>query len=339
MVPLTGLNRAFVAQGLKVLAGRRNAGLAALCDVARVDQAPGTYHAGFLLGPRVNAGGRVGRSDLGARLLACDEAGEAAELAGQLDAYNRERRDIERAVLDQALEQVESGEAVSDGLVLAAGEGWHAGVIGIVASRLKERTNLPALVVALEDGRGKGSGRSVPGVDLGAAIIAARQKDLLKDGGGHPMAAGLTVARDRLPALRAFLSERLARRMAEIDYVPALGVDAVLQPGAARAELVQRLEEIGPFGVGNPEPRFALPEAQIMGPQVVGENHVRCALLGADGSRLKAIAFRALDTALGDALLRRQGLPLHLAGKLRLDAWAGGDAVQFIIEDAAAVRG
>ena len=339
VVPLTGLNRAFVAQGLKVLAGRRNAGLAALCDVARIDQAPGTYHAGFLLGPRVNAGGRVGRSDLGARLLACDEAGEAAELAGQLDAYNRERRDIERAVLDQALEQVESGEAVSDGLVLAAGEGWHAGVIGIVASRLKERTNLPALVVALEDGRGKGSGRSVPGVDLGAAIIAARQKDLLIDGGGHPMAAGLTVARDRLPALRAFLSERLARRMAEIDYVPALGVDAVLQPGAARAELVQRLEEIGPFGVGNPEPRFALPEAQIMGPQVVGENHVRCALLGADGSRLKAIAFRALDTALGEALLRRQGLPLHLAGKLRLDAWAGGDAVQFIIEDAAAVRG
>ncbi len=339
VVPLTGLNRAFVAQGLKVLARRRNAGLAALSDVARLDQTPGTYHAGFLLGPRINAGGRVGRSDLGARLLACDDPGEAAELAAQLDGYNSERREIERGVLDQALAQVESGEATSDGLVLAAGEGWHPGVIGIVASRLKERTNLPALVVALEGDIGKASGRSVPGVDLGAAVIAARQSGLLINGGGHPMAAGLTVAKDQLAALRAFLSERLARRMAEIAYRPALGIDAVLQPGAARADLVQRLEEIGPYGVGNPEPRFVLPEAQILGPQVVGENHVRCTLLGTDGARLKAIAFRALDSALGEVLLRRQGLPLHLAGKLRLDNWAGGDAVQFIIEDVAAVQG
>ena len=343
VVPLTGLNRAFVAQGLKVMAGRRNAGLAALADVARLDQTPGTYHAGFLLGPRVNAGGRVGRSDLGARLLACDEAGEAAELAVELDGYNSERREIERAVLDQALAQVESKQALSDGLVLAAGEGWHPGVIGIVASRLKERTNLPALVVALEDEVGKGSGRSVPGVDLGAAVIAARQSGLLIDGGGHPMAAGLTVAKDRLAELRAFLSERLARRMAEIDYRPALGIDAVLQPGAARADLVQRLEEVGPFGVGNPEPRFVLPGVQVLGPKVVGESHVRATLLGADGARLKAIAFRALDgahdNALGEALLRSGGLPQHLAGKLRLDAWAGGDAVQFIIEDAAPVGG
>ncbi|MDX1574602.1 MAG: single-stranded-DNA-specific exonuclease RecJ, partial [Kiloniellales bacterium] len=337
VVPLTGLNRAFVAQGLKVMAGRRNAGLAALADVARLDQAPGTYHAGFLLGPRVNAGGRVGRSELGARLLACDDPGEAAELAAELDGYNSERREIERAVLDQAMAQVESGQALSEGLVLAAGEGWHPGVIGIVAGRLKERTNLPALVVALEGEVGKGSGRSVPGVDLGAAVIAARQMDLLENGGGHPMAAGLTVARDRLAELRAFLSERLARRMAEIDYRPALGIDAVLQPGAARADLVRRLEEIGPFGVGNPEPRFVVPAAQVLGPQVVGEAHVRATLLGSDGVRLKAIAFRALDGALGKALLRGSGLPLHLAGKLRLDAWAGGDAVQFIIEDAAPV--
>jgi single-stranded-DNA-specific exonuclease len=337
VVPLTGLNRAFVAQGLKVLAGRGNAGLAALCDVARLDEAPGTYHAGFLLGPRVNAGGRVGRADLGARLLACDHAGEAAALAAELDGYNEERRQIERGVLDEALAQVESGAALSDGLVLAAGEGWHPGVIGIVASRLRERTNLPALVVALDDGRGKGSGRSVPGVDLGAAVIAARQSGLLIDGGGHAMAAGLTVAEDRLDALRTFLDRRLARRMAEIDYRPALGLDAVLQPGAARAELVQQLSEIGPFGVGNPEPRFALPEVQVAAPQAVGENHVRCAVVGRDGARLKAIAFRALDTAVGEALLRRRGLPVHLAGKLRLDTWAGGDAVQFIIEDAAAV--
>ena len=339
VVPLTGLNRALVAQGLKVLAGRGNAGLAALCDAARLDEAPGAYHAGFLLGPRVNAGGRVGRADLGARLLACDDAGEAAKLAAELDAYNDERREIEGWVLDQALAQVESGEAVSDGLVLAAGRGWHPGVIGIVASRLRERTNLPALVIALEDGQGKGSGRSVPGVDLGAAVIAARQSELLIDGGGHPMAAGLTVSEDRLPELRAFLDERLARRMAEIDYRPALGIDAVLQPGAAQAGLVQQLAALGPYGVGNPEPRFAIAEGQVLGPQVVGETHVRCTVLGRDGARLKAIAFRALDSAVGGTLLRRQGLPLHLAGKLRLDSWAGGDAVQFIIEDVAAVQG
>ncbi len=339
VVPLTGLNRAFVAQGLKVLAGRGNAGLAALCDVARLDEAPGAYHAGFLLGPRVNAGGRVGRADLGARLLACDDAGEAAKLAAELDGYNSERRDIERWVFDQALAQLESGEAASDGLVLAAGRGWHPGVIGIVASRLRERTNLPALVVALDEGIGKGSGRSVPGVDLGAAVIAARQQGLLEDGGGHPMAAGLTVAEARLPELRAFLDERLARRMAEIDYRPALGIDAVLQPGAAQADLVQQLAALEPYGVGNPEPRFALAEGQVLGPQVVGESHVRCTVLGQDGARLKAIAFRALDSALGEVLLRRQGLPLHLAGKLRLDRWAGGDAVQFIIEDVAAVQG
>ena len=339
VVPLTGLNRAFVAQGLKVLAGRGNAGLAALCDVARLDEAPGAYHAGFLLGPRVNAGGRVGRADLGARLLACDDAGEAAKLAAELDGYNSERRDIERWVFDQALAQLESGEAASDGLVLAAGRGWHPGVIGIVASRLRERTNLPALVVALDEGIGKGSGRSVPGVDLGAAVIAARQQGLLEDGGGHPMAAGLTVAEARLPELRAFLDERLARRMAEIDYRPALGIDAVLQPGAAQADLVQQLAALEPYGVGNPEPRFALAECQVLGPQVVGESHVRCTVLGQDGARRKAIAFRALDSALGEVLLRRQGLPLHLAGKLRLDRWAGGDAVQFIIEDVAAVQG
>ncbi len=339
VVPLTGLNRAFVAQGLKVLGARGNAGLAALIDVARLDEAPGAYHAGFLLGPRVNAGGRVGRADLGARLLACDDGGEAAALAAELDGYNDERREIERAVLDEALAQVESGEAVGDGLVLAASRGWHPGVIGIVAARLRERCNLPALVVALDGDVGKGSGRSVPGVDLGAAVVAARQEGFLIDGGGHAMAAGLTVRADRLPELRDFLDRRLARRMAEIDYRPALGIDAVIQPAAAQAALVERLDALGPYGVGNPEPRFALPEAQVVAPQVVGESHVRCAVLGQDGRRLKAIAFRALDGPLGESLLQRPSLPLHLAGKLRLDRWAGGDAVQFIIEDAAAAGG
>ena len=341
VVPLTGLNRAFVAQGLKILAERRNAGLAALSDVAGIDERPGTFHCGFVLGPRVNAGGRVGEARLGAALLATDDAAEARGLAERLDAYNAERRAIEAEVLDAALAQLEDMPKAGKGagLVLAAGEGWHPGVIGIVASRLKDRFGLPALVIALKDGLGKGSGRSVPGVDLGANVIAARQAGLLINGGGHPMAAGLTVSEAALPELQAFLDERLAKRIATIDYRPAMGFDAVLQPAAASAELLEALARVGPFGVGNAEPRFALPAVRVIRPQVVGENHVRCQLAGADGSRLKGIAFRALDGPLGAALLQAGGLPLHIAGKLRADSWSGPDAVQFIVEDAARLAG
>ena len=339
VVPLSGLNRAFVAQGLKVLARRRNPGLAALSDVAGIDEPPGTYHAGFILGPRVNAGGRVGEAPLGARLLSTDDPGEAAELAMRLDRYNRERREIERGVLDQALELAETEAPGAGGLVLVASEGWHPGVIGIVASRLKERCGLPALVIALAEGVGKGSGRSVPGVDLGASVIAARQAGLLINGGGHPMAAGLTVARDRLAELRAFLDERLARQIRAVNYRPSLGLDGVLQPRAASAELLAALERMAPFGVGNAEPRFAVPAARIGGTRVVGESHLRCTLTGSDGARLKGIAFRAFDSDLGQGLLKAGSLPLHVAGKLRLDSWAGPEAVQLIIDDAAPVRG
>ncbi len=342
VVPLTGVNRAFVAQGLKIMARRGNSGLAALCDAAGVSEPPGTYHAGFLLGPRVNAGGRVGRSDLGARLLASDDRAGAAEIAARLDAYNAERKEIERQVLDQAIEQVER-QAESGGpdraLIFAAAEGWHAGVIGIVASRLKDRYNLPAVVVALEAGVGKGSGRSVPGVDLGACVLAARQAGLLVNGGGHAMAAGLTAAEAAVPALRDFLRERIAARIAVVGYRPALGLDAVVLPGAVSSPLIGSLEGLAPFGVGNAEPRFALPATRVANAQVVGETHVRCRLTGADGGRLNAIAFRALDSALGQRLLQSAGRPLHIAGKLRRDSWRGGDAVQMIIEDAAIAAG
>ena len=341
VVPLTGLNRALVAQGLKVMAARRNAGLVALSDVSRIDEKPGTYHAGFLLGPRVNAGGRVGEAPLGARLLTCDDPGEASEIAARLDGYNAERKQIELQVLDQAIRQVEE-TGPGRGLVVAASEGWHAGVIGIVASRLKERFNRPALVVALEGGVGKGSARSVPGVDLGAAVIAARQEGLLINGGGHPMAAGLTVAQEHLNELTAFLDARLARRLAEIDYQPSLGIDGALKPRGATLELLADLERCGPFGVGNVQPRFALPAVRVSKASVVGENHVRCFLgdaKGSGGGSLKAIAFRALDSDLGPALLQTAGLPLHVAGRLQIDRWGGREGVQFIIEDAAPVSG
>lgn len=340
VVPLTGANRALVAQGLKVLAERRNVGLAALADVAGIDERPGAFHCGYVLGPRVNAGGRVGEASLGARLLATEDKVEGRQIAEQLDRFNAERRDIENQVLDQALAQVERQPAQDRrGLIVAAGAGWHAGVIGIVASRLKERYNLPALVIALDQGVGKGSGRSVPGVDLGAQVIAARQAGLLVNGGGHAMAAGLTVAQSALPALRAFLVDRLAARIEAIGYCPSLGLDGALQPGAASFEMLEHLQRIGPYGVGNPEPRFVLPAVRIQRPQVVGEQHVRCQLLGSDGRRLKGIAFRGLDSALGEGLLKAGALPLHVAGKLRADSWSGPDAVQFIIEDAAPVNG
>jgi single-stranded-DNA-specific exonuclease len=339
VVPLTGVNRALVTQGLKVMAQRRNTGLAALADVAGVKSPPGTYHLGFVLGPRVNAGGRVGRADLGARLLTTADAAEAAAIAAELDRLNRERQAIEQEVLAEALAQAGASRGP---LALAAGEGWHPGVIGIVASRLREATDRPSLVVALdESGRGKGSGRSVPGVDLGAAVTAARQAGLLIDGGGHPMAAGLTVEAARLDELRAFLEARLAPQLEERGEAAGLGLDGALAVGGATAELYDLLAQAGPYGAGNPEPRFALPGVRLVQADVAGEKHVRCLVAAANGGRLRAVAFRSLDGALGPALLqaRQTGRALHLAGHLRADDWRGERRVQFVIEDAAPAAG
>ena len=339
MVPLTGVNRALAAQGLKVLAGRGNVGLAALADVARVDERPGAYHAAYILGPRVNAGGRVGKSDLGARLLATDDADEAAALALRLDAFNTERRAIEAAVEAAALAQVEDSVGDPGPLTVAAGEGWHPGVVGIVASRLVERFRRPALVIAVADGIGRGSGRSVPGVDLGAAVIAARQAGLLVNGGGHPAAAGLTVAADGIAALDEFLAGRLADAVARHGLRPSLGIDGALAVGAATADLVAHLARVGPFGTGNAEPRFAMAGSRIVRADVVGERHVRCVLADDGGGRLNAIAFRSTGGPLGQALLEARGRPLHVAGHLRADTWRGRDRVQLLIDDAAPAGG
>jgi len=341
VVPLTGLNRALVSQGLKVMAARGNAGLVALADVANLDERPDAYHAGYILGPRVNAGGRVGEAPLGARLLATDDPGEAADMARRLDAYNSERRIIEAQVLQEAIIRVEDAGAAPGRPVFVAAEGWHPGVVGIIASRLRERYAVPAMVIAIDTGtgEGRGSGRSVLGVDLGAAVIAAQQEGLLVNGGGHPMAAGLTVRPERLADLRAFLDERLSAALDAADYRPALGLDGALQPDAATADLVRQLERCGPFGTGNVQPRFAVPAVRIVHADVVGENHVRCTLAGSSGGRLKGIAFRALDSELGKLLLQSGGRPIHLAGKLRPDRWKGRDSVQLIIEDAATITG
>ena len=343
VVPLEGVNRALVAQGLKVMAQRRNPGIAALADAAGLDERPGAYHAGFVFGPRVNAGGRVGDAGLGVRLLSTEAADEAAAIAATLEACNRERRDIEAAVLEQAealAEQATSGiDAARAPLLMVAGEGWHPGVIGIVASRLKDRYNRPACVIALDGPLGKGSGRSIRGAALGPAVIAARQAGLVIDGGGHAMAAGFTVAAERIDALGAFLNEHIARQLGYRAPVVGLGIDAALSPGGATMQIVEALEAVGPFGAGNPRPRFALPSVRIARADIVGSNHVRCFLRGGGGGgggavRLKAIAFRAAGTALGEALLGARG-PLHVAGHLRADTWKGPDAVELVIEDAA----
>lgn len=334
VVPLVGINRALVTKGLKVLAGRRNPGLKALADVAGVDTAPTAYHLGFVLGPRVNAGGRVGEAGLGYRLMTTDHADEAWHLASRLDGYNRDRQAVEAAVLEQALAQAEAGNGPG-AAVVAAGEGWHAGVIGIVAARLKERFNRPACVISLDGDRGVGSGRSVKGVDLGAAIIAARQAGLLEKGGGHAMAAGFTVPRDRLAAFTDFLDERVARRVAEAGLTPTFEVDGALRPDGATEALAGELERLGPFGAGNPEPRFVLPRVRLNFAGLVGDSHVKCAVARDGRGTLDAIAFRATDGALGPALLDHGGRAFHLAGRLRLNTWNGRTTVQFQIEDAA----
>jgi single-stranded-DNA-specific exonuclease len=337
VVPLVGVNRALVCQGLKVMAKRGNPGIAALADISGVKERLEAFHLGYMLGPRVNAGGRVGQSDLGVRLLSTDDPQEAAILAAQLDGYNKERQEIEAGVLQAALAQMESLPDNNLPLVIASADGWHAGVIGIIASRLKDRYNRPACVIAFEGDEGKGSGRSVPGLDLGGAVIAARQAGLLTKGGGHAMAAGFTVKRENLQPLSDFLAERLKDQLTG-PLRPTLQLDATLDPAGATLDLVETLSRLAPFGSGNSEPKFALIGARISGPRIVGQGHVSCTVSGPNGGRLKAIAFRSADNDLGHALLANDGTPLHLAGTLRIDTWQGRTSVQMFIEDAASIR-
>jgi single-stranded-DNA-specific exonuclease len=335
VVPLKGLNRAFVVQGLKILANGTNPGLAALARVAGIDTRPTAFHLGYLLGPRVNAGGRVGEAGLGTRLLSTDDADEAAGIALRLDEFNLARREIEAAVLAAAIEQVESQADPNQPVLFAVGEGWHPGVIGIVAGRLKERYDRPAVVIALDGGVAKGSGRSIPGIDLGRAILAAREAGLLMNGGGHPMAAGLTVAEAQIGDLITFVQANVAHQLAGEILAPSLVLDSALSLQAVTTALVEELAAVAPFGAGNDEPRFAVVSALVAKADVVGSGHVRCFLTGRGGGRLRAIAFNAADSQLGHLLLTAGGRALHLAGTIRADNWQGRNDVQLCIDDAA----
>jgi len=332
---LKGLNRAFVAQGLKVMGQRRNIGLGALADAARMKRAAICSDLGFALGPRINAGGRVGKSDLGVRLLTTRDPAEAEAIAAELDRLNEERRAIE-AQVQEAAEEIavhKSNRAV----MVVAGRGWHPGVIGIVAGRLKEKYGRPAIVIALDDaGVGKGSGRSITGVDLGAGVLAAKDSGLLVAGGGHAMAAGLTIAEDRLEAFADFLEERLEAAVTRSIGDRALLVDALLAPGGVNPALVESMEAGGPYGMGWPVPRIAAGPVRIIKADVVGNGHVRAIASGDDGRPLKTVAFRAADTLLGQALL---GAPPHrklwLAGRAKIDDWGAKPAAELHLDDAA----
>ena len=330
---LRGLNRAFVAQGLKVMAARRNPGIAALIEASRLTRAPTATDLGFALGPRINAGGRVGRADLGVRLLTTQDPDEARGIAEELDRLNEERRAIEAAVQAEADLLIDERANV----VTVWGQGWHPGVIGIVAGRLKERLGRPVVVVAVDEhGTGKGSGRSITGVDLGAAIMAAREHGLLVAGGGHAMAAGLTITAPRLPELAAFLDERLKVAVERAREDRALLIDAVVAPGGVTPALIESLDAGGPYGAGWPSPRIVAGPFRLIRVDVVGNGHIRAIAAGEDGRSLKAMAFRAADTLLGQALL---GMPKHrrlwLAGRARLDDWGAKPAAELHLDDAA----
>ncbi len=333
VMSLTGLNRAFVSLGLKVLAGRSRLGLRALTDSARFQEAPGVYHLGFLLGPRINAGGRVGQSDLGVKLLTSRDEGHAAQLATTLDRYNQERQAIETGVLAEALIKAEAQANMP--VMLVASEGWHEGVIGIVAGRLKEKFSRPALVVSLNAQEGKGSGRSVTGADLGIAIHQAQHAGLIIKGGGHAMAAGFTLHSSKVDALQQFLCERLGEAVTRYGQSRCQMVDGWLDSAGVTVELISDLHRAAPYGVGFPAPRIALREARISYRSVMKEKHVKLRLSSAHGRAVDAVAFNALGTPLGD-MLQRENV-LHLYGEVKENHWQGRVSAQFIIHDAAVV--
>ena len=332
VVPLTGLNRALVAQGLKVMAARGNLGLRTLMDTAKVAEKPGVYHAGFIVGPRINAGGRVGKSDLGVRLLTTEDEAEALTLARELETHNAERKAIEAMVMDEAMAQAEAQAGAP--LIVVSGAGWHPGVIGIVAGRIKERFNAPAAVIAIEGGAGKASARSIAGFDFGAAVIAARTDGLLVAGGGHAMAAGFTVEENKIAALTEFLTRRMEK--AGVVRQRRILLDASLSLAGASVELADLLEKLGPFGQGHPSVRFIIQRATNLKPEIVGEQHVKTLLIDKlSGARASAIAFRAVGTRLGDALLATRGREIDVAAQIRVNEWNGNRKIDVTIEDIA----
>jgi single-stranded-DNA-specific exonuclease len=339
VVPLTGVNRAFVVKGLVAMRRMQNAGIAALARVARIGEPLNAFHLGYLLGPRINAGGRIGDAALGARLLATDDPAEAESIAATLDRLNQERQAMEQEMLAEARAEADAELAAGDGpaVLVTARDGWHPGVVGLIASRLKEHARRPVFAISFNaNGIGTGSGRSIAGFDLGRLVREAVEAGLLTKGGGHAMAAGITVARDRLGALRSFFEERSTDMVMRLREGESLRVDAALSADGASFDLVDALERAGPFGAGHPAPVLALPRHRILDAREVGNGHVRVDLASQTGARLSGIAFRAAEGDLGRFLVERRGRPVHLAGSLAVNHWNGSQRLQFRVVDAAA---
>ena len=340
VVPLKGLNRAYVLRGLDIMHRQLNPGLTALSAVARQDGPAAPWHLGFLLGPRINAGGRIGDAGLGARLLTTRDPVDAEEIAAQLDQLNRERRELETVMLRQAIEEAEAEIGVSKGPAVIVTESgtWHAGIVGLLAARVKDRFGRPAFAIAFDNrGIGSGSGRSISGVDLGAAVRGAVEDGLLEKGGGHAMAAGITIKRERLGEFRSFLEDRLANRVDELRENTSLKIDGALSARGANAEFFDRLETAGPFGAGHSTPVFAFPNHVVRFAKIVGGSHVRFSLGSPDGAEIRGIGFKIADQPLGQALLDARGKTMHFAGSLGSDFYRGTRRIQLRLIDAAPV--
>jgi single-stranded-DNA-specific exonuclease len=338
VAPLIGLNRAFVAKGLIAMRRRDHVGHTALMDVSRLNGPPEAWHLGFMLGPRINAGGRIGRADLGVRLLLEGDSVEAARIAAELDRLNSERRVIEQGAEAQAEAEALASIGFEDklGVIVTASEGWHPGVVGLVASRLKEKFSRPAFAIALEPGGiGTGSGRSIAGVDIGKAVRQAVTDGILLKGGGHAMAAGVTLRKEKLAEFRAYLENALARDVAEARHVNELYIDGAVSARAVTTELATTLNRAGPFGSGNPEAVLALPAHQLVYADEVGQAHLRLRFKSGDGAIVNGIAFRSIGQKLGNALVANRGQQLHVAGSLSVDRYQGAERVQFRVIDVA----
>ena len=338
VVPLVGLNRALVVKGLTVMHAQQNFGLRELAKIARLDGPASPYHLGFMLGPRINAGGRIGDAALGARLLCSDDPHEAQEISEQLEMLNRERQAAEATMLEQAIAEADAeiGDGEGPAVLVTESDHWHPGIVGLLASRLKDRFHRPTFAIAFDAmGKGSGSGRSISGVDIGSAVRAAVDAGILVKGGGHAMAAGLTVEREKLGALRAFLDEHLSQSVQKVQGVQTLKIDGALTAGSATLKLIEMLEHAGPYGAGHPSPVFAFPAHRVQFAKIVGKDHVSVTLASGDGAKLRAIAFRAADTPVGKSLLNMRGHPIHVAGTLGVNTWQGTKNVQLRIMDVA----
>ena len=332
VVPLKGINRAYVAQGLKVMSQRGNIGLTTLMDKANLSEVPTAFHLGYVLGPRINACGRVGDADMGNQLLCCNSEYQAQLLVDKLNEFNTERKDIENHVLLSAIEQVE-GTPQEYPIAFVYGDDWHQGVIGIVAGRLKERYNVPSFVMSIEADEVKGSARSIPQVDLGALIIAAKEKGILTKGGGHVMAAGFSLEKDKIDDFKQFVGEYVLTKTGSEKVIPVLEIDSVLDVGGANVELADYMEKLEPYGAGNNEPKLMLKHVNIVKASIFSVGHIRCVLTSQNGGSIKAIAFRVGDNQIGNAMLNAKRDYFDVVGVLRRDKWNGRNDVQFIIED------